>query len=161
MCHAWACLDGVCVWGIENFNNVFCFITGKDDTLPPSASVTQSVVLELSKGLENRGHHLFCDNYYTGVPLFSSLHDLGFGACGTVSQQEGCAKRTYNHQAGKGRGTHCTDRGRHPGTEVDGQTTSHPSQYHPRRHHGHQGSEDAAGPWGTGGDQQATHGRGV
>ena len=72
------------------------------------------------------------------------------------SQQEGCSKRTYNHQAGKGRGSHCTDRGRHPGTEVDGQTTSHPSEYHPRRHLGHQGLEDAAGPWATGGDQQAT-----
>ena len=49
--------------GIENFNNVFCFFTGKDDTLPPSASVTVSCA---------RGHHIFCDNYYTGVPLFSS-----------------------------------------------------------------------------------------
>ena len=54
MCHAWACLDGMCVWGIENFNNVFCFFTGKDDTLPPSASVTVSCAGAI-KGLENRG----------------------------------------------------------------------------------------------------------
>ena len=103
MCHAWACLDGMCVWGIENFNNVFCFITGKDNTLPPSASVTESVVLELAKGLENRGHHLFCDNYYTGVPLFSSLRDLGFGACGTVRvNRRGVPKELTTTKLAKG-----------------------------------------------------------
>ena len=103
MCHAWACLDGMCVWGIENFNNVFCFITGKDDTLPPSGSVTESVVLELAKGLENRGHHLFCDNYYTGVPLFSSLRDLGFGACGTVRvNRRGVPKELTTTKLAKG-----------------------------------------------------------
>ena len=60
------------------------YASGKDDTLPASSSVTESVVLELAKGLENRGHNLYCDNYYTSIPLFSSLQRLGFSACGTV-----------------------------------------------------------------------------
>ena len=56
----------------------------EDETLPASSSVTESVVLELAKGLENRMHNLYCDNYYTSIPLFSSLQRLAFGACGTV-----------------------------------------------------------------------------
>ena len=38
----------------------------------------------LLKGLEGRGHHVYTENYYSGPALFSELHDLGFGACGTV-----------------------------------------------------------------------------
>ena len=105
-----------CVCGGEYFNKVVCFL---QERMTPylHLPVSQSVVLELTKGLQNRGHHLFCDNYYTGVPLFSSLRELGFGACGTLRVNR------------RGRGSHCTDQGRHPRTEVDGETTSyHPSQ---------------------------------
>ncbi|XP_041480389.1 piggyBac transposable element-derived protein 4-like [Lytechinus variegatus] len=42
------------------------------------------VVLELVKGLENKGHHLYCDNFYTSPALFAKLQQLGFEACGTV-----------------------------------------------------------------------------
>ena len=60
-------------------------------------------MLELSKGLENRGHHLFCDNYYTSVLLFSSLRDLGFGACGTVRvNRRGVPKELTTTKLAKG-----------------------------------------------------------
>ena len=36
------------------------------------------------EGLENKGHHLYYDNYYTSPVLFFSLRTLGFGSCGTV-----------------------------------------------------------------------------
>ncbi len=45
--------------------------------------VTYAVVLKLVEGLEQKGHHLYCDNYYTSPTLFSSLRALGFGVCGT------------------------------------------------------------------------------
>ena len=41
-------------------------------------------MLELLKGLEGRGHHVFTDNFYSSPALFRDLRDLGFGACGTV-----------------------------------------------------------------------------
>jgi hypothetical protein len=45
---------------------------------------THAIVVVLLKGLEGRGHHVYTDNYYSSPALFSELHDLGFGACGTV-----------------------------------------------------------------------------
>lgn len=45
---------------------------------------TEALVVNLVEGLENKGHHLYCDNYYTSPDLFLTLKNLGFGACGTV-----------------------------------------------------------------------------
>ena len=41
-------------------------------------------MLNLLEGLENRGHHVYTDNYYTSPALFQDLVSKGFGACGTV-----------------------------------------------------------------------------
>ena len=61
------------------------FDAGKDKTLPlGEQSYPHAVVLDLLKGLERRGHHVYVDNYYTSPALFSDLRDRGFGACGTV-----------------------------------------------------------------------------
>ena len=50
-----------------------------------------------------RWHHLFCDNYYTGVPLFLSLHELGYGACVTVRvNSRGVAKQLTTTKLAKG-----------------------------------------------------------
>ena len=35
-------------------------------------------------GLENKGHIIYCDNYYTSPALVAKLCKLGFGCCGTV-----------------------------------------------------------------------------
>ena len=57
---------------------------GKDTSLDTDdCSVTHAVVLKLLEGLENRGHHVYMDNY-TSPRLFQNLRHLGFGACGTV-----------------------------------------------------------------------------
>ena len=59
--------------------------TRKDDTLATAAGgLTHAIVLKLLEGLENRGHHLYTDNYYTSPALFTDLLTKGFGACGTV-----------------------------------------------------------------------------
>ena len=46
--------------------------------------MTHTVVLKLLEGLENRGHHVYMDNYYSSPSLFQNLRRLGFDACGTV-----------------------------------------------------------------------------
>ena len=53
-------------------------------TLSTTNGLTYAVVLKLLEGLENKGHHLYCDNYYSSPTLFTDLRRLGFGACGTV-----------------------------------------------------------------------------
>ena len=61
-----------------------CLI-GKDDSLDTSSiGVTHAIVLKLLEGLEDRGHHVYTDNYYSSPALFGDLRRLGFGACGTV-----------------------------------------------------------------------------
>ena len=59
--------------------------TGKDNSLDTQqVGVTHAVVLKLVEVLEGRGNHIYMDNYYSSPHLFSDLHCLGFGACGTV-----------------------------------------------------------------------------
>ena len=67
---------------VHTQTSIFC--TGKDNSLDDSNGVTHAVVLKLVEGLEMKGHHLYCDNYYSSPSLFSCLQQLGFGACGTV-----------------------------------------------------------------------------
>jgi hypothetical protein len=81
-------------WGMKAFvladsSNGYVYnwklYTGKDKSLPlGEQSYPHAVVLDLLKGLERRGHHVYVDNYYTSPALFSDLRDRGFGACGTV-----------------------------------------------------------------------------
>ena len=40
--------------------------------------------MKLLEGLEKKGHHVYCDNYYTIPTLFYDLRTAGFGACGTL-----------------------------------------------------------------------------
>ena len=46
--------------------------------------LSHAIVTKLLEGLENRGHHLYVDNFYSSPALFSDLLTKGFGACGTV-----------------------------------------------------------------------------
>ena len=47
-------------------------------------TITEAVVHRLLQGLENKGHHVFMDNFYLGPHLYKELKKKGFGACGTV-----------------------------------------------------------------------------
>ena len=40
--------------------------------------------MDLLKGLENRDHNVYVDNFYSSLLLFKDLQKVGIGACGTV-----------------------------------------------------------------------------
>ena len=44
----------------------------------------ERVVVEMLSGLENKGYHVYFDNFYTSPTLCKRLLTLGFGSCGTV-----------------------------------------------------------------------------
>ena len=46
--------------------------------------MARAVVLKLLEGLEDRGHHVYLDNWYSSPALFDDLYSKGFGACGTL-----------------------------------------------------------------------------
>ena len=51
---------------------------------PARVPLPGQVVLELLNGLDNRGHCIFADNWYTSPALVNKLTQRGFGFCGTV-----------------------------------------------------------------------------
>ena len=66
--------------------------------------VTTGVVLKLVSGLENKGHHLYCDNYYSSPELFLRLKALGFGACNTTRTSRHGNPASFKLTASMGRG---------------------------------------------------------
>lgn len=42
------------------------------------------MVVALVENLQERGHHIYTDNFYSSPALFGELREKGFGACGTV-----------------------------------------------------------------------------
>ena len=46
-------------------------------------------MLKLVSGLENIGHHLYCDKYFNSPELFLRLNALGFGACSARTNMHG------------------------------------------------------------------------
>ena len=65
----------------------FCaltYTTGKDSSLDGAKGHTHSVVMKLVEGLEKKGHHIYCDNFYSSPALFTNLRENGFCACGTL-----------------------------------------------------------------------------
>ncbi|PIO30708.1 hypothetical protein AB205_0063180 [Aquarana catesbeiana] len=67
----------------------FMVYEGKDSHVEPTncpdyIGSTGKIVWDLVSPLFGKGYHLYVDNYYTSVPLFSHLFDHQIGACGTV-----------------------------------------------------------------------------
>ena len=44
----------------------------------------ERVVVEMLSGLENKGYHVYYDNFYTSPTLCERLLTLGFGSCVTI-----------------------------------------------------------------------------
>lgn len=84
------------VW---NFN----LYTGKEITIAPEKGLTHNVVMNLVSGLENKGYHVYTDNFYSSSPLFRELHLKGFEATGTVrSNRKGISKTFQQKTLQKG-----------------------------------------------------------
>jgi hypothetical protein len=83
-------------WGIK----IFCvccsltsylwnayFYVGKSrsaDDEHEDVSVTHQTVIKLLTPLKGKNHHVYMDNYYTGIPLFKELQSMDIYATGTV-----------------------------------------------------------------------------
>ena len=78
---AWVLADGVngYVWNWKLY-------TGKEDESHTTLGLAHRVVLDLLNDdrLQNKGYHVYMDNFYTSPALFRDLRDQGFEACGTI-----------------------------------------------------------------------------
>lgn len=80
---------GIKVWSLcdsgTGFLCRFVVYTGKDKERGyKEEGLASRIVKTLLEGLENRGHVVYLDNFYSSVNLFTDLQGIGFGACGTV-----------------------------------------------------------------------------
>ena len=77
---------GIKVWVLGDSANgyfsKFQVYTGKQDTR--ETGLGEHVVKTLTKGLEKKNHHVFFDNFFTGVRLLEDLQEDGILGCGTV-----------------------------------------------------------------------------
>ena len=48
-------------------------VTGKDDTPDTTKDQTHAVVMKWVEGLKHKGHHLYCDNFYSSPDLFVDI----------------------------------------------------------------------------------------
>ncbi|XP_071129298.1 piggyBac transposable element-derived protein 4-like [Mytilus edulis] len=62
----------------------FKLYTGKSGIGPSSNGATYDLVMDMLRGMYEKGYNLYCDNYYTSPQLFWDLYGLGVGATGTV-----------------------------------------------------------------------------
>ena len=55
-----------------------------DSSASSGLGLGERVVLKLVGPVQDKHHQVYCDNYFTSVPLFSTLLDRGTYACGTI-----------------------------------------------------------------------------
>ena len=100
-------------WGIKVFvladaHNGYTYrlqiYTGKqvDETASASLGLCSRVVLDLINGMEDDGHTLFTDNYYTSPELYLHLYNSGVNACGTVRTNRRSFPKEIVKQANRG-----------------------------------------------------------
>ena len=92
---AWALADSKMgyVWNWKLY-------TGKEE-VAATEPLGERVVIGLLNGLENKGYHVYCDNYYTSPSLCKRLLTLGFGFCGTVRLDRRNIPETFKKAAPK------------------------------------------------------------
>ena len=90
------------------YTSSFMVYEGKDSHVEPEncpdyIGSAGKIVWELVSPLFGKGYHLYVDNYYTSVPLFSHLFDYGIGACGTVRpNRRGIPQRLVESRLSRG-----------------------------------------------------------
>ena len=62
-----------------------CTCNGRGEDVPEDETALGArVVIPLTKHLEGKNHHVYCDNFFTSPYLFVKLHKQGFYANGTL-----------------------------------------------------------------------------
>ncbi|XP_056428834.1 piggyBac transposable element-derived protein 4-like [Hyla sarda] len=54
----------------------------------PTLGVSGKIVWDLMHPLLDKGYHVYVDNFYTSIPLFTSLAAISTSACGTVRKNQ-------------------------------------------------------------------------
>ena len=78
------------VWCLANSSNGFVAnfeaYTGRGVDVPEDAETTLGawVMISLTKHLEGKNHHVYCDNFFTSHYLFVKLQQQGLYANGTL-----------------------------------------------------------------------------
>ena len=67
----------------NGFVNDFQVYTGKEGNIPEKG-LGERVVKDLTKDIWGKYHHVYCDNYFTSIPLFEDLFANRTYACGTI-----------------------------------------------------------------------------
>ena len=102
---------------------------GKKNDCDDGALLGEWVVLELTKSFRNKGHHVYCGNFYTSPSLCLKLEEKSTGCCGTVQINcKGIPISFQQKSSKKERKSHTkmvNDR-----CEVDGQVSSYSYKYH-------------------------------
>ena len=79
---------GLKAYALCDAENAYCLkfklYTGKQSVPPSSNGISYDLVMDLLRNHFEKGHKLFCDNYYSSPQLFMDLWYLGTGATGTV-----------------------------------------------------------------------------
>lgn len=108
--HKW----GYKLWvlsGVSGFSYDFELFTGKvtAEKGEQDFGSASNVVYRMSRNIPKNLHHkLYCDNYFTGIPLFSHLSQNGIDCVGTVRTNRlmGCSFPTEKKWKERGRGSY-------------------------------------------------------
>ena len=81
-------------WGLKTFMvcesntgyifNIEIYVGRSTADTVPELGATVNVVIRMLSGLENKGHIVYMDRFYTSPRLYKYLSDRGFDACGTA-----------------------------------------------------------------------------
>lgn len=79
---------GIKVWVLAESSTGYIprlqIYTGRDAEGVPEVGLGARVVNDLMQPYQNKGYHLYLDNFYTSPALFQSLYDREIYACGTL-----------------------------------------------------------------------------
>lgn len=102
---------GFKMWVLADaLNGYFCDVdpyVGASGDSSSGFGLGERVVLKLVQPVEDKYHQVYCDNFFTSVPLFSTLLDRGTYACGTVrSNRKQFPKEMVEQVKSQPRGEH-------------------------------------------------------
>ncbi len=78
--------------------------TGKQDG-EPEIGLGGNVVKRLTRNLIGKWYHVYCDNFFTSLPLFTDLLKDGIYACGTYNPRRKCFPKEIRPSVKKGIGS--------------------------------------------------------